>query len=89
MIPIQRVKYASFFKLTSGVELYARRTTNLSDRLYREVIASHMRPVVDAVESFPCMVRDLARGLNKPVKLEIVGQSTPVDRDILKKLEAP
>ena len=71
------------------LELYARRTTNLSDRLYREVIASHMRPFVDGVQSFPRMVRDLARGLNKQVKLEIVGQSTPVDRDILKKLEAP
>ncbi|MEG3897148.1 MULTISPECIES: hybrid sensor histidine kinase/response regulator [unclassified Microcoleus] len=71
------------------LELYARRTTNLSDRLYREVIASHMRPFIDGVQSFPRMVRDLARGLNKQVKLEIVGQSTPVDRDILKKLEAP
>jgi len=71
------------------LELYARRTTNLSDRLYREVIASHMRPFVDGVQSFPRMVRDLARGLNKQVKLEIIGQSTPVDRDILKKLEAP
>lgn len=71
------------------LELYARRTTNLSDRLYREVIASHMRPFVDGVQGFPRMVRDLARQLNKQVKLEIVGQSTPVDRDILKKLEAP
>ncbi|OUL19308.1 hybrid sensor histidine kinase/response regulator [Nostoc sp. 106C] len=71
------------------LELYARRTTNLSDRLYREVIASHMRPFIDGVQSFPRMVRDLARRLNKQVKLEIIGQSTPVDRDILKKLEAP
>nr|WP_232229346.1 hybrid sensor histidine kinase/response regulator [Crinalium epipsammum] len=71
------------------LELYARRTTNLSDRLYREVIASHMRPFVDGVQGFPRMVRDLARRLNKQVKLEIIGQSTPVDRDILKKLEAP
>ena len=71
------------------LELYARRTTNLSDRLYREVIASHMRPFGDGVQNFPRMVRDLARQLQKQVKLEIVGQSTPVDRDILKKLEAP
>lgn len=71
------------------LELYARRTTNLSDRLYREVIASHMRPFMDGVQGFPRMVRDLARQLQKQVKLEIMGQSTPVDRDILKKLEAP
>ncbi len=71
------------------LEQYARRTVNLSDRLYQEVISSHMRPFADGVQGFPRMVRDLARKLNKQVKLEIVGKSTPVDRDILKKLEAP
>ena len=73
----------------SELELYARRTTNLSDRLYQAVISSHMRPFSDGVESFPRMVRDLARQLDKQVKLDIVGKGTPVDRDILKKLEAP
>ncbi|WP_424100467.1 response regulator [Moorena producens] len=73
----------------SELELYARRTANLSDRLYREVIASHMRPFADGVQSFPRMIRDIARKLNKKVKLEINGKSTAVDRDILQKLEAP
>lgn len=71
------------------LELYAQRTANLSDRLYREVITSHMRPFVDGVQGFPRMIRDLARKLNKQVRLEILGKATPVDRDILKKLEAP
>ncbi len=71
------------------LELFARRSTNLSDRLYREVIASHMRPFADGVQSFPRMVRDLARQLGKQVKLEISGKFTRVDRDILDKLEAP
>jgi two-component system sensor histidine kinase and response regulator WspE len=48
-----------------------------------------MRPFADGVESFPRMVRDLARQLGKQVKFEILGQSTQVDRDILEKLEAP
>jgi hypothetical protein len=30
------------------------------------------------------MIRDIARQLDKQVKLEIVGKSTAVDRDILK-----
>jgi two-component system sensor histidine kinase and response regulator WspE len=34
-------------------------------------------------------VRDLGRSLGKRVKLEIVGASTQVDRDILEKLDAP
>ncbi len=71
------------------LEDYIRRTDSLSDRLYREVIRSQMRPFADGVQSFPRMVRDLARQLGKQVKLEIQGESTVVDRDILKRLEAP
>lgn len=71
------------------LELFSRRSTNLSNRLYREVIASHMRPFADGVQGFPRMMRDLARQLGKQVKFEITGKSTKVDRDILEKLEAP
>jgi two-component system sensor histidine kinase and response regulator WspE len=35
------------------------------------------------------MVRDLAKQLGKQINLEIIGQATQVDRDILDKLEAP
>jgi two-component system sensor histidine kinase and response regulator WspE len=73
----------------SELELFAGRSANLSDRLYREVIASHMRPFADGVQGFPRMVRDLSRKLGKQVKFEILGKTTPVDRDILEKLEAP
>ncbi|MBE9011361.1 hybrid sensor histidine kinase/response regulator, partial [Pseudanabaenaceae cyanobacterium LEGE 13415] len=68
---------------------YIRRTDNLSDRLYREVIQSQMRPFADGVQGFPRMVRDLARQLGKQVNFSIIGENTPVDRDILTKLEAP
>ena len=71
------------------LELFSRRSANLSDRLYREVIASNMRPFADGVSAFPRMLRDLARQLGKQVKFEVVGKSTQVDRDILEKLEAP
>ncbi len=71
------------------LEQYGRRTTSLSDRLYNEVITTHMRPFADGIQGFPRMIRDLARQLNKQVTVEITGKATPVDRDILKKLEAP
>lgn len=71
------------------LELFARQSGNLSDRLYREVIASHMRPFADGIQAFPRMVRDVAKKLGKQVHLEILGKSTQVDRDILEKLEAP
>jgi len=68
---------------------YIRRTDSLSDRIYREVLQSQMRPFADGVQSFPRMVRDLARQLGKQVKFSIIGETTAVDRDILTKLEAP
>ncbi|WP_013322839.1 hybrid sensor histidine kinase/response regulator [Gloeothece verrucosa] len=71
------------------LEQFAYRSLNLCDRLYREVIASHLRPFSEGVQGFPRMVRDIAKQLNKSVKLEIIGKGTLVDRDILKKLEAP
>jgi two-component system, chemotaxis family, sensor histidine kinase and response regulator WspE len=48
-----------------------------------------MRPFSDAARAMPRIVRDLGRDLNKQVRLEIVGEETQVDRDILEKLDAP
>lgn len=48
-----------------------------------------MRPFSEGVHAFPLLVRNLARSLNKNISLEIIGKDTPVDRDILEKLEAP
>ena len=62
---------------------------DLNSRLYREVIVSRMRPFGDGTTGFPRLVRDMARRLDKLVRLELLGQDTPVDRDILEKLEAP
>jgi len=71
------------------LDLYDRRSAHLSNRLYLEVLRARMRPFADGVGHFPRMVRDLARSLGKQVKLEIVGENTQVDRDILERLEAP
>lgn len=70
-------------------EQHTRQSDDLNSRLYHEVIASRMRPLADGVQGFPRMVRDLARQLGKRVQLDIEGQSAPVDRDILEKLDAP
>ncbi|MEH2107436.1 hybrid sensor histidine kinase/response regulator [Nostoc sp.] len=71
------------------LEQFSQRSANLSQRLYQEVIATRMCSFADGGQGFPRMVRDLARQLSKRVKLEIVGKSTLVDRDILERLEAP
>ncbi len=76
-------------------ELFSRRLENVTERLYSEAIATRMKPFSEAVygssraEGFPRMVRDIAKKLGKKVKLEIKGEKTRVDRDILEKLESP
>lgn len=70
-------------------DLIARQLTDVADRLYREAIASRMRPFADGVSGLPRLIRDLSKQLGKKVKFEILGKSTQVDRDILDKLEAP
>jgi two-component system sensor histidine kinase and response regulator WspE len=71
------------------LDTFDRRSAYLSQRMYLEVLRTRMRPFGDGTRRFPRMVRDLARVLGKEVRLEITGQSTQVDRDILERLEAP
>ena len=71
------------------LDLFDRRSAHLSHRLYLEVLRTRMRPFADGTRRFPRMVRDLARSLGKEVRLEVVGESTQVDRDILDRLETP
>jgi len=71
------------------LDTFDRRSAHLSQRLYLEVLRTRMRPFADGTRRFPRMVRDLARALGKEVRLEIAGQNTPVDRDILERLETP
>ncbi len=68
---------------------HAAQAEDLNTRLYREVIVSRMRPFSDGAHGFPRLVRDMARQLDKQVRLEIEGAETEVDRDVLEKLEAP
>jgi two-component system sensor histidine kinase and response regulator WspE len=57
--------------------------------LYDTALACRMRPFADVLTGQVRMVRDLGRDLGKQVRLEIDGEKTQVDRDVLEKLEAP
>jgi two-component system sensor histidine kinase and response regulator WspE len=71
------------------LDMFDRRSANLSHRLYDEALAVRMRPFADGIQSFARLVRDVGRTLGKQARLEIIGDTTQVDRDILDKLEAP
>jgi len=74
---------------TSEVDEFGWRMNHLTRRLYDTALACRMRPFGDGVSGMPRMVRDLGRSLGKQVRLEIEGENTQVDRDILEKLDAP
>ncbi|HWW05111.1 hybrid sensor histidine kinase/response regulator [Collimonas sp.] len=71
------------------LELFERRNSSRAQRLYDQSLACRMRPFADRVVGYDRMVRDLGRTLGKQVRLEINGENTQVDRDILEQLEAP
>ena len=73
----------------ADIEAYERRLLAVSQNMVDEVLTMRMRPFRDGVQSFPRMVRDLARSMGKDVRLEIVGEDTLVDRDILARIESP
>ncbi|GAB7532218.1 hybrid sensor histidine kinase/response regulator [Pseudomonas sp. 3A(2025)] len=57
--------------------------------LYDSALACRMRPFADVLGGQARMVRDLGRELGKQVRLDIEGEKTQVDREVLEKLEAP
>jgi len=57
--------------------------------MYRAVVATRMRPFDVCARGRRRQVRDLARGLGKKARLEVVGRDTEVDGDIVDRLDAP
>ncbi|RSF00441.1 hybrid sensor histidine kinase/response regulator [Achromobacter aegrifaciens] len=74
---------------TSEVDEFGWRMGHLAQRLYDTALACRMRPFGAGGGGMARMVRDVGRALGKQVRLEIEGESTQVDRDILEKLDAP
>lgn len=73
----------------STLDAFSRRWNRQADRLYQEALACRMRPLEDILPGLRRLVRDLSRQMERPADLEVIGEDTPVDREILERLEAP
>ncbi|MGF0239619.1 hybrid sensor histidine kinase/response regulator [Rhodococcus sp. IEGM1300] len=73
----------------SELDEFAWQASQRAQVLYDTALACRMRPFADVLSGQTRMVRDLGRTLGKQVRLEIEGEKTQVDRDVLEKLEAP
>jgi two-component system sensor histidine kinase and response regulator WspE len=71
------------------LEAVDHQASTLAQRLYDQALKVRMRPFADGVGAYPRMVRNIARDLGKRVRLEIIGERTQVDREMLEKLDAP
>jgi two-component system sensor histidine kinase and response regulator WspE len=80
---------ASFADHIADFDLASRANERTAESIYRTVLAGRLRPFSDGVTGVARLVRDTARDLGKQVRLDIQGEGTRVDRDILEKLEAP
>ncbi|MFZ4876982.1 hybrid sensor histidine kinase/response regulator [Janthinobacterium sp. Mn2066] len=91
LLALQKTQPLKQFMLEhiADIESYERRLLAVSQGMVDEVLALRMRPFRDGIHPFPRMVRDLARSLGKEVQLEIDGEDTLVDRDILARIESP
>lgn len=76
-------------RLHGWIRADARRMSQVADHLQEEVLRARMLPVSTVFNSFPRMVRDLARDYGKQVRLEIRGADTEMDRAVLEQIKAP
>jgi two-component system sensor histidine kinase and response regulator WspE len=74
---------------TAQLDEFGWHASQRAQLLYDTALACRMRPFADVLVGQARMVRDLGRELGKPVRLEIEGEKTQVDRDVLETLEAP
>lgn len=91
LLAIQKSQPLKQFMLEhiTDMENYERRLLTGSENMVDEVLSLRMRPFRDGIQHFPRMVRDLARTIGKDVVLQVHGEDTLVDRDILLRIESP
>lgn len=70
-------------------ETLERRQLSVNQLMLDEVLSLRMRPFRDGTRAMTRAVRDLAHSLGKQARLEIAGEDTLVDRDVLARIESP
>ncbi|WBG62960.1 chemotaxis protein CheA [Pseudomonas citronellolis] len=76
----------------SGDEAMAKAVANLdvvTADLQMSVMKTRMQPIKKVFGRFPRLVRDLARNLKKEINLELVGEETDLDKNLVEALADP
>ena len=78
--------------LNSGDEATAKAVANLdvvTGDLQMSVMKTRMQPIKKVFGRFPRLVRDLARNMKKEINLELVGEETDLDKNLVEALADP
>ncbi|MGY4526405.1 chemotaxis protein CheA [Pseudomonas sp. TE21394] len=78
--------------LNSGDEAMSKAVSNLdvvTADLQTAVMKTRMQPIKKVFGRFPRLVRDLARQLKKEINLELVGEDTDLDKNLVEALADP
>ncbi|HGM5581207.1 TPA: chemotaxis protein CheA [Pseudomonas putida] len=78
--------------LNSGDEAMSKAVSNLdvvTADLQTAVMKTRMQPIKKVFGRFPRLVRDLARQLKKEINLELVGEETDLDKNLVEALADP
>ena len=73
----------------AGFATLGRRLDMVTADLRESVMKARMQPVSHVFSRFPRLVRDLALGLDKKVRLEMEGQETELDKSLLEAIRDP
>jgi len=79
-------------KLNMGNDEVAQAVSNLdvvTSDLQTAVMKTRMQPIKKVFGRFPRVVRDLARTLNKEIDLELIGEDTDLDKNMVEALADP
>lgn len=78
--------------LNSGDEAMSKAVSNLdvvTADLQTAVMKTRMQPIKKVFGRFPRLVRDLARNLKKEINLELIGEETDLDKNLVEALADP
>ncbi|HEJ3452241.1 TPA: chemotaxis protein CheA [Pseudomonas aeruginosa] len=78
--------------LNSGDEAMTKAVANLdvvTGDLQMSVMKTRMQPIKKVFGRFPRLVRDLARNMKKEINLELVGEETDLDKNLVEALADP
>lgn len=79
-------------KLNMGNDEVAQAVSNLdvvTSDLQTAVMKTRMQPIKKVFGRFPRVVRDLSRALNKDIELELIGEETDLDKNLVEALADP